>query len=246
MIVGRAAPSSPSTTSGVFGVAFAFGLALLAMAYAIGHVSGCHINPAVTLGFWISRKITLAQADLVLGRPADRRVPRRVDHLHHLGCRRQGRHGRLRGQRVGRRHRERRSGSAPPSSSRSSSRRCWSSSCCRPRPSGYPVGFGGLAAGLTLAMIHLATIPVDNTSVNPARSFGTAIFAGVRRTHPAVGVHRLPARRRGARCARLAARPRRAAGGHDVRRPAGPDRRPGPGCRLPPAGSRDRISRRLL
>ena len=43
---------------------------------------------------------------------------------------------------------------------------------------GYPLGFGGLAAGLTLGMIHLATIPVDNTSVNPARSFGAAIFSG--------------------------------------------------------------------
>ena len=43
---------------------------------------------------------------------------------------------------------------------------------------GFPVGFGGLAAGLTLALIHLVTIPVDNTSVNPARSFGAAIFAG--------------------------------------------------------------------
>jgi aquaporin Z len=42
----------------------------------------------------------------------------------------------------------------------------------------YPVGFGGLAAGITLAMIHLTTIPVDNTSVNPARSFGTALFGG--------------------------------------------------------------------
>jgi aquaporin Z len=42
----------------------------------------------------------------------------------------------------------------------------------------FPVGFGGLAAGLTLALIHLVTIPVDNTSVNPARSFGSAIFAG--------------------------------------------------------------------
>lgn len=42
----------------------------------------------------------------------------------------------------------------------------------------YPAGFGGLAAGLTLAMIHLATIPVDNTSVNPARSLGAAVFAG--------------------------------------------------------------------
>jgi aquaporin Z len=43
---------------------------------------------------------------------------------------------------------------------------------------GYPTGFGGIAAGLTLTMIHLATIPVDNTSVNPARSFGAAIFSG--------------------------------------------------------------------
>jgi aquaporin Z len=43
---------------------------------------------------------------------------------------------------------------------------------------GYPTGFGGLAVGLTLTMIHLATIPVDNTSVNPARSFGVAVFAG--------------------------------------------------------------------
>jgi aquaporin Z len=43
---------------------------------------------------------------------------------------------------------------------------------------GYPTGFGGLAAGLTLSMIHLATIPVDNTSVNPARSIGAAIFSG--------------------------------------------------------------------
>ena len=47
---------------GTLGVAFAFGLALLAMAYTIGHVSGCHINPAVTLSFWLTRKITLIQA----------------------------------------------------------------------------------------------------------------------------------------------------------------------------------------
>ena len=40
------------------------------------------------------------------------------------------------------------------------------------------VGFAGVAAGLTYALIHLVTIPVDNTSVNPARSFGTALFAG--------------------------------------------------------------------
>ena len=61
-----------STTIGVFGVAFAFGLALLAMAYTIGHVSGCHINPAVTLGFWLSRKITLVAGGVLLGRPGGR------------------------------------------------------------------------------------------------------------------------------------------------------------------------------
>src|SRR5690606_7953022 len=43
---------------------------------------------------------------------------------------------------------------------------------------GFLTGFGGLAVGLTLAMIHLTTIPVDNTSVNPARSLGVAVFSG--------------------------------------------------------------------
>jgi aquaporin Z len=42
----------------------------------------------------------------------------------------------------------------------------------------FSAGFGGLTAGMTLALIHMISIPVDNTSVNPARSFGVAIFAG--------------------------------------------------------------------
>ena len=107
MIVGPGTAILALDMIGRLGVAFAFGFALLAMAYTIGHVSGCHINPAVTLGFLISRKITLVQAVLLLGRPAGRRDPRRIDHLHHLGCRRQRQDRRLRRQRLGRRHRQR-------------------------------------------------------------------------------------------------------------------------------------------
>ena len=61
-IVGPGTAIIASDVMGLFGVAFAFGFVLLAMAYTIGHVSGCHINPAVTLGFLLSRKITPVQS----------------------------------------------------------------------------------------------------------------------------------------------------------------------------------------
>jgi len=62
MIIGPGSAILASDKIGNYGVAFAFGLALLGMAYTIGHVSGCHINPAVTLGFLVSRKINIMQA----------------------------------------------------------------------------------------------------------------------------------------------------------------------------------------
>src|SRR5262245_36291615 len=62
MIIGPGSAIIASDKIGVYGIAFAFGLALLGMAYTIGHVSGCHINPAVTLGFVLSRKITASNA----------------------------------------------------------------------------------------------------------------------------------------------------------------------------------------
>ena len=63
--------------------------------------------------------------------------------------------------------------------------------------------FAGLVIGLTLTLIHLATIPIDNTSVNPARSIATAIYGGGEALVPAVGVHRVPDRRRTDRRLRL-------------------------------------------
>ena len=62
MIIGPGTAIIGIDVMGTFGIAFAFGFALLAMAYTIGHVSGCHINPAVTLGFLLSRKITPVQS----------------------------------------------------------------------------------------------------------------------------------------------------------------------------------------
>lgn len=161
---------------GTLGVALAFGFSLMIMAYVIGPVSGCHINPAVTLGFLLTRKIDLARAVFswigqVLGAAIGGGII--------LGIA-GGQDAFQRGSFAGNR---------------------WTV----PGVGGYglgativvevvftallvvvvlattgkkfAVGFGGLTAGITLALIHMVTIPVDNTSVNPARSFGSAIYA---------------------------------------------------------------------
>jgi len=177
MMVGPGTAILAADKMGTLGIALAFGLALLAMAYTIGHVSGCHINPAVTLSFFISRKVTLVQAVYywvaqVVGAFLGGLLLFIIS-----------------------------SGGDNDKTGVFASNG-WGSDIGVPfgiwaaigveifftallifvvlstTTKGYPVGFGGLAAGLTLAMIHLATIPVDNTSVNPARSIGTAIFGG--------------------------------------------------------------------
>jgi aquaporin Z len=162
---------------GVYGVAFAFGLSLLAMAYTIGHVSGCHINPAVTLGFLLSGKISTVQAAYywvaqfvggIIGGLVIYAISKGGD-LDQTGVFAANGWG----------------------SKINSDFGFWSMLVVEivftallvfvvlsTTTVGYPTGFGGLAAGLTLTMIHLATIPVDNTSVNPARSLGAAVFSG--------------------------------------------------------------------
>ena len=176
--VGTAVIAGPRV--GNLGVAFAFGLSLLAMAYAVGPVSGCHINPAVTVGLLATRQVGLgeaarywaaqvigaiAAAGLLLAIVTARKAGYDAD-VEGLGANGYGAHS----------------------------------------PEGYPwgaaftaevvltaflvftvlaatdrlaaVAFAGIPIGLVLTLIHLVGIPITNLSVNPARSIGPAIFVG--------------------------------------------------------------------
>jgi aquaporin Z len=175
VLVGVGAAVTGVKTGGTIVVALAFGLALLALAYALGPVSGCHVNPAVTLGVLLSRGITLSEAAgywvaQFAGGIAGAAVLKLLvsgfgdvhDETGALGANDYGVTISLGGAFVleglltfvfvtvillvtGR--------AAAP-------------------------GFAGLAIGLTLAAVHLVAIPLTGTSVNPARSLGPALFAG--------------------------------------------------------------------
>jgi len=177
MIVGPGSAIVASDKIGTFGVALAFGFVLLAMAYAIGHVSGCHINPAVTLGFLLSRLITVRDAGFywvgqvvgaVLGGLVIWIYTEQGD-LDTTGVFASNGWGSTIGSSYG-------LGSVAVVEIVFTALLIFVVLSTTTR--GFPLGFGGLAAGITLGAIHLATIPVDNTSVNPARSLGAALFAG--------------------------------------------------------------------
>jgi aquaporin Z len=165
---------------GFLGVSLAFGLSLMAMVYAIGPISGCHINPAVTLGIILTKKMDVKYApgymlSQVLGAIAAAAILLII----------------VKGAANG--YDATVSGFAANGYGANS-------------PGGYsmlsallteiiltfflvytvlaatdiraPVGFAGIAIGFVLTLVHLVGIPVTNTSVNPARSIGPAIFVG--------------------------------------------------------------------
>jgi aquaporin Z len=168
----------PGLGIGFLGVAFAFGLTVLTMAYAIGHISGCHLNPAVSLGLWAGgrfegSKLVPYMAAQVMGGL----VAGGVLYLIASGA----------------------SGFDVTAGFASNGYGAHS-------PGGYslqaalitevvmtmmfliiimgatdkraPAGFAPIAIGLGLTLIHLISIPVTNTSVNPARSTGVALYVG--------------------------------------------------------------------
>jgi aquaporin Z len=177
MLVGPGSAILAADAMGTLGVALAFGLVLLVMAYTIGHVSGCHINPAVTLGFWLSKKIDSATALIymaaqvvgaIVGGLLLYLITENGD-LDKTGVFAANGWGDTIGSPFG-------IGSVIIVEILFTGLLVFV--VLGTTTKGFPAGFGGLAAGLTLGMIHIATIPVDNTSVNPARSIGAAVFAG--------------------------------------------------------------------
>lgn len=172
------AAAYPSLGIGFLGVAFAFGLTLLTMAYAIGHISGCHLNPAVSVGLTLAKRLPVSQllpyiVVQVAGAIAASAVLLVIA-----------------------------SGKAGFSLANGFAANGYDAHS----PGGYsllacvvaeivltfmflmvilgvtdkraPQGFAPIAIGLCLTLIHLIDIPITNASVNPARSTGPALFAG--------------------------------------------------------------------
>jgi aquaporin Z len=171
---------------GVLGISIAFGLSLLCAAYLFGHVSGCHINPAVTIGMWALKRTNGKDVPVYLGGQILGALLGgfTIWVIIEAGDPGGGKLAKLASQAAF-------SGASNGFADHS--------------PSGYAfaavaitevvltalfilviagttrasaiAGFAGIPIGLMLALIHLISIPIDNTSVNPARSFGTAFFS---------------------------------------------------------------------
>jgi aquaporin Z len=165
---------------GTLGISLAFGLSLLAMVYVIGPTSGCHINPAVTLGLYMARRMEgkdvpgymiaqilgaiLAAAVLLLiarGAPGGYDPGMAGFAANGFGEHSPGGYG---------------LGAAMITETVLTAVLVLTVLGATDRRA--PVGFAGIAIGLVLTLIHLVGIPVTNTSVNPARSIGPAIFVG--------------------------------------------------------------------
>ena len=164
---------------GYAGVSAAFGLALLAMVYTVGPISGCHLNPAVTLGLTLSGKLkperavgyVVAQvAGGILAAAALLVIAGGTGHYDAVAS---GLASNGYGERSPGRY------SMPAAFlTETLLTALLVLVILGSTDIAAPVGFAGVAIGLVLTLIHLVSIPVTNTSVNPARSIGPALFAG--------------------------------------------------------------------
>lgn len=154
---------------GTLGVAFAFGLSVVAMAYTIGKISGCHINPAITLGMLISKKISGKDAGMymifqVIGAILGSAI------LYVL-AKDSGSTTTLTGANGY-------SSVMPAFVAETVFTFIFVLVVLGSTSKGANNKFAGLAIGLALVLVHIVCIPITGTSVNPARSIGPAIFEG--------------------------------------------------------------------
>jgi aquaporin Z len=171
------AAAFPGFGIGFLGVAFAFGLTVLTMAYAVGHISGGHFNPAVTVGLWVAgrcerRRVLPYIVAQVIGAIVAAAV------LYAIAS---GKPGWEPGGFAA-------NGYGDLSPGKYSLAACLLTEVIATffflfiiigtTSKGAAVGFAGIPIGLALTLIHLVTIPITKTSVNPARSTGPALFAG--------------------------------------------------------------------
>jgi len=167
----------PELGIGFAGVALAFGLTVVTMAYAIGHISGCHLNPAVSIGLWVGGRFDgkdlvpyiLAQ---VLGGLAGAGI---------LFLIASGKPGFELGGFAANGYGEHSPGGYGMQAALVTEivmTFMFLMIILGATHSKAPAGFAGLAIGLGLTLIHLISIPVTNTSVNPARSTSQALFVG--------------------------------------------------------------------
>ena len=172
------AAAFPNVGIGLLGVALAFGLTVLTMAYAIGHISGCHLNPAVSIGLWAGGRFPAKDlAPYIIAQVIGGLIAGGILFLIASG-----------------------------KAGFDVSAGFASNGYGEHSPGGYslvtaliteivmtamfllvilgatdsraPAGFAPIAIGFCLTLIHLISIPVTNTSVNPARSTGVAVFVG--------------------------------------------------------------------
>ncbi len=171
------AAAFPELGIGFLGVSFAFGLTVLSMAYAVGHISGGHFNPAVTVGLWAA------------GRSANKHViPYILVQVIAAICASGVLYLIASGKPDWVANGFASNGYGALSPGKYSLVACFVAEfvltffflmiIVGTTSKGAATGFAGIPIGLALTLIHLISIPVTNTSVNPARSTGPALFAG--------------------------------------------------------------------
>jgi aquaporin Z len=170
-----------STSAGVVATALAFGLVLVVLAYGIGPISGCHVNPAVTMGFLASRRITLIEATgywaaQIVGGIAGAAGLYGVFNTtssYHVGTTGLGADGYGASSMIG-------VNAAGAFIAEVVLTFIFVFVILAVTKQASNAVVAGLVIGLSLTLVHIIGIPIDGTSVNPARSIGPALFVGGR------------------------------------------------------------------